>query len=108
MITITTAALLCAALWAILCRFDRMQHRRTSLLVAVQHAILGLGLFAGLVLPIPWGMLTVSAGVFVFLLLGSSRWRSSAPSGIISPAPVDALHHVSGGRHAAGFQRPEE
>jgi hypothetical protein len=100
-LTIVTASVLGAAIWAVLCRINKMQHRRTSALVFAQHAVGGAAqVLAGRVAP-QWALLTLGAGVFVFLLLGSGRWRDGAPDGIkTAPAPLDSaqLRHAHGGK----------
>jgi hypothetical protein len=100
-LTIVTASVLGAAIWAVLCRINKMQHRRTSALVFAQHAVLGASLFLAVLVPPQWALLTLGAGVFVFLLLGSGRWRDGAPDGIkTAPAPLDSaqLRHAHGGK----------
>lgn len=100
-LTLATASLLGAAIWAVLCRINKMQHRRTSALVFVQHAVLGASLFLGWLLPPQWALLGLAAGVFVFLLLGSGRWREGPPEGIkTAPTPLDSaqLRHAHGGK----------
>lgn len=77
-----TAALIGAALWSLLCRINHMKYGRTKLLVFVQHASLALALFAGLVFPPEIATPSIVAGVLVFLLMGSSRWRHGPPPGI--------------------------
>ncbi len=77
------------ALWSVLCRVNAMQHGITRPLVFIQHAALGLGLVGGLMWPAEWGRVAMAAGVVVFLLCSSGRWRRSAPEGtrVASPPP---------------------
>ncbi len=74
-------ALTLAAVWAVLCRINALQHGATDPRVFVQHAALGLGLFGSLLLPADWGRVAIAAGVFAFLAIGASRWRNGAPAG---------------------------
>lgn len=76
-----TTALTLAAVWAVLCRINALQAGVTEARVFVQHAALGLGLFASLLLPPEWGRVAIAAGVFAFLAIGASRWRHGAPAG---------------------------
>jgi hypothetical protein len=78
-VEIITAGLLLAGLWSVLCRVNLMQHGRTAPLVFMQHALLGIGLFAALVLPVPLAKLAMAAGVCAFLVMGAARWRYAAP-----------------------------
>lgn len=76
-----TLALTLAAVWAVLCRINALQAGVTESRVFVQHAALGLGLFASLLLPAEWGRVALAAGIVVFLAIGASRWRHGAPAG---------------------------
>lgn len=73
--------LLTAAMWAILCRVNQMQRSVTRGIVFWQHAALGLGLICGLVLPAEWARVALAAGVLLFLLGSSARWKDGAPAG---------------------------
>lgn len=79
------AALLAAAAWSVLCRIYHMKIGVTRIAVVLQHAALGLGLFGALVLPPPWAKVALSAGVAVFLLASSGRWRRGAPADTEKP-----------------------
>lgn len=95
-----TAALIVAALWAVLCRINHMQYGVTRDSVFVQHAALAAGLFSALVLPAEYALPALAAGVFVFLLMGASRWKHGAPQGISKPRPIESLQFpkISGGK----------
>lgn len=80
-VSIITAALLVAAIWSVLCRFARMDPARTQPVVFWQHLVLGMGLAAGLLLPVAAGKMAMAAGVAVYLLAGAARWRYAAPPG---------------------------
>lgn len=75
------AVLTISAIWSIICRVRYMDPKRTRRAVFIQHAALALGLFGALLLPSPHSKLGLVAGVFIFLLLGSSRWKHGAPKG---------------------------
>ncbi len=76
-----TLAFILAAVWAVLCRVNAMQHGVTRWPVFAQHAALGLSMVAALLLPAEWGRTSLAAGVCVFLLMGAHRWRNGAPAG---------------------------
>lgn len=80
-----TLALTLAAIWAVVCRINAMQAGVTRVAVFAQHAILGLALFGGLLLPPDWGRAALVAGVAIYLLMGSPRWRDGAPEGTRKP-----------------------
>ena len=73
--------LLCASMWAVLCRIKQMHPGVTRRVVFAQHAALGMGLAGGAVFSAEWARAALAAGVFVFLLLSASRWRDRAPPG---------------------------
>lgn len=79
LVHILTTVILAAGCWAVLCRIKSMHPRSTLPRVFWQHFALGLGLFAGILLPAAFGVLSVSAGVLLYLLLGMPRWRFGAP-----------------------------
>ena len=99
-IYIMTAALIIAALWAVLCRINHMQHRVTKDSVFLQHAALAAGLFSALILPVEYALLALASGVTVFLVMGASRWKNGAPQGICKPRPIEPIqfHQISGGK----------
>lgn len=85
-----TLAFVLAAVWAVLCRVNAMQKGVTHWPIFVQHAALGLGLFASLLLPADWGRAALAAGVFVFLAMGAHRWRHGAPADTRKPDRSEA------------------
>ena len=98
-VELMTAAIIIAAMWSVLCRINLMKHGTTKPAVFAQHAALAMGLACGLLLPPPYAKLAMSAGVLVFLLAGSKRWRFGAPQGTSKPDPLTPvqLQHAKGG-----------
>jgi hypothetical protein len=86
-VEIITAAMLCSAIWSVLCRIHKMQPGVTKPTVVIQHAALGMALFSAFLLPPPYSKAALVAGVMVFLLLSSARWRKGAPGGTESTEP---------------------
>lgn len=86
---LVTAGMIFSAIWSVICRVNHMQFGRTRLLVFFQHAALALGLLGGLILTEPWARASMALGVFLFLVMGSGRWRHGAPADITKPAPLD-------------------
>ena|SRR6185436_5715856 len=87
-----TNVLILAAIWSVICRVNAMQFGRSRGIVIFQHAALALGLLGGLILPGDWARAVMAAGIFLFLALGSGRWRHGAPADITKPAPLDEVH----------------
>lgn len=82
------ADLLCLACAVTLSRrVAKMQRGVTSLKVFFQHAIVALGLMAGLLLSFTeyseWTAAAVAGGTFGFFLLSMQRWKTHAPQGTI-------------------------
>ena len=80
-INILTGLCAVAVLWSILCRVNLLQRGVTEPIVFWQHMILASGVLSALLLPPPWGRLMLVLGVLLYLLAGSSRWRTGAPPG---------------------------
>jgi len=77
------ASLLLGCLWAVLCRLAALHPSRATLVVALQHMALGLGICGGLLLPTENAAhASLAIGVTVFLLMGAPRWRHRAPGGL--------------------------
>ncbi len=66
---------------SIVCRVIHMHPGVTTTHVFVQHFVIGVGMLGLLVLPTPYGGLSAALGVFIYLLMGSGRWRFGAPPG---------------------------
>jgi hypothetical protein len=52
--------------------------------VFLQHAVLGVGLFAAMVLPAPTAKLVLAAAITYYLIAGAYRRRYAAPPGTSS------------------------
>lgn len=97
-----TLTLATAGIWSILCRLRLMSPKRTKLVVAAQHGVLAMGLFAAAVWSVNWelarefgaygwvidllekrqiGTLVLVASVLMYLLMSAHRWRFQAPAG---------------------------
>lgn len=76
-----TAVMLLAGLWSVLCRINQMQVGVTMPVVFWQHASLGMGLFAALLVPAPWAKMVLAGSIAAYLIAGASRWRYAAPPG---------------------------
>lgn len=87
-----TSMLIVATIWSVICRVNHMMFGRTRGIVFWQHTALALGMLGGLLLSDTWGRACMAAGVFLFLALGSGRWRHGAPADITKPAPLDEVH----------------
>lgn len=85
---IVTGLVVAGICWSVVCRVIQMHPGVTTTHVFVQHATLGIGMLGGAVLPHPWGALSMALGVFVFLLMGSGRWRFGAPDGTLINPPT--------------------
>lgn len=70
--------LVAAAAYSIICR-ARLMDSNTRHNVRWQHGWLCAGLMMSLGVPAEWRAPTVVAGVLVFLVFSSKRWRGSAP-----------------------------
>lgn len=100
-----SALCLMAALFAVFCRFHKMDPDRTRPIVVVQHFALGMGIACALFVPSEWRWTLLAAGVLVFLLLSSHRWRDAAPAGTECPMRGLTGHEarqVAGGSKDAG------
>lgn len=92
-VDILTGFMLTAAIWSVLCRIHKMDPGVTHPLVFLQHAVLGLGLFAALMAPPPWGKAGLVMGVLLFLLASSKRWKLGAPAGTErTPTAAEVMH----------------
>lgn len=78
---VLTAIMLLAGLWSVLCRINQMQAGVTMPVVFWQHATLGMGLFAALLVPAPWAKMVLAVSIAAYLIAGASRWRYAAPPG---------------------------
>ena len=76
-----TAIFLLAGLWSVLCRINQMRAGVTMPAVFLQHAMLGMGLFAALLFPPPWAKTILAVSIAAYLIAGASRWRYAAPRG---------------------------
>lgn len=82
--------LIASSLWSVICRINHMKSGRTKMLVFVQHFLLGIGMFGGLILQAPYAKFSMACGVTIFLLLGAGRWRHGAPADVTTrPASLD-------------------
>lgn len=93
-------ALSVAVFWTVLCRVRLMKPGVTRPAVFFQHALLGMGAIGVILLPAPYDKVSILLGVFVFLAVGSVRWKDGAPPGINKPPSIDEsrLVHVAGGK----------
>jgi peptidoglycan/LPS O-acetylase OafA/YrhL len=91
---------LLAALFSVFCRIHKMDPKHTRPIVIVQHFSLGMGIGCALFVPNEWRWTLLAAGVMVFLLLSSYRWKDEAPEGT-KCAPryltADEARQVAGG-----------
>jgi hypothetical protein len=78
---VLTAIMLLAGLWSVLCRINQMQAGVTMPVVFWQHATLGMGLCAALLVPAPWAKMVLAVSIAAYLIAGASRWRYAAPRG---------------------------
>lgn len=86
-----TAIMLLAGLWSVLCRINQMQSGVTLPVVFWQHAALGMGLCAALLVPAPWSKMILAVSIAAYLISGASRWRYAAPPGTeMQPADVES------------------
>ena len=104
---VVNTTLICTAIWAVICRVRLMDPADTKPVVFVQHLLLAMGLFAGLILPPLYANTAILSGVLAFLTLGGLNWRWGAPGWTKktdvaehAPTEVDEKHHVHilGGR----------
>ncbi len=98
-VELMTAAIFIAAIWSVLCRINLMKHGVTKPAIFVQHAALAMGLACGLLLSPPYAKMAMGAGVLIFLVAGSKRWRFGAPSGTTKPENLEPISYprVAGG-----------
>lgn len=75
--------------YSVLCRARHMDST-TKPLIRLQHGLLSSSALFSLVVPCDWAAVSVGVGVAAFLLLGSPRWRGSAPEGIARVKPKPA------------------
>lgn len=98
------SAVICSAIWSIICRVRYLRIGRTIASVALQHVGLAFGLLGGLVLENWEARASMALGIFFFLLLSSGRWRHGAPDGVTKPASLDELPEVHS-RYFPGAKR---
>ncbi len=88
-------ALCATGVGTMVCRINHMSPN-TKPEVVLQHIVLAIGFFAVPVVAFiaqsqfgssgaEWSLLVILVAIFVYLLLGSHRWRYGAPAGTIKP-----------------------
>lgn len=89
---IATQALTILACGIIACRVDKMLKGATAPGVFIQHAVLGVALFASSVIQFTvyraWAGSLVSAGLVFFFVMSRKRWKNSAPEGTTKPGDL--------------------
>ena len=89
---LASLALIASSLWSVICRVNHLKAGKTKGIVFIQHLLLALGMFGGLILPMPYAKFSMACGVSFFLILGAGRWRYGAPADVTRPAPLDEDH----------------
>jgi hypothetical protein len=91
------AGLLMGCFWSVLCRLATLAPSRTTRLVALQHAALGLGVFGAMVLPLSYNHAALAIGLSLYMLAGAKRWKSGPPGDLADPEDSAAPLFVDGG-----------
>lgn len=90
---IVSQALTIIACGIIACRADKMMKGKTDGSVFLQHAVLGVALFASFVIQFTpyhdWADTLTSAGVVFFFVMSRRRWKRAAPEGTTKPGELD-------------------
>ena len=102
---VVNATMIASAIWVIMCRVRLMDPANTRPVIFVQHVLLAMGLFCGLILPPLYANTAILSGVLAYLTLGGLNWRWGAPDWtkkpeVSAPEELDEKHHVHilGGR----------
>lgn len=89
---IVSQALTVIACGIIACRADKMLKGTTDGAVFVQHAGLGVALFASFVIQFTqhraWAGALIAGGVVFFFAMSRKRWQQSAPEGTTKPGDL--------------------
>lgn len=88
-----------AALYVIGARIAAMDSHITRHAAFLQYAVLGMGIFVSLLVPMEWGGICTAIGVLGYLVLGRKSWRNGAPTDIIRPEmrPVERRRQTDQG-----------